>query len=233
MKAGISKCITRALLLVSLISLSACSTIQSSYNDYVKPKIKSWTDASAKPWAEHKAAAEKLQQWNLSGKLAVKTGNEGGQARLRWQRDAQTQHIELAGPIGTGRVVLDEGPSGAVLKDTAGQVQNGPDLQTLLQQRLGWPIPFSKLQYWVRGLPASEAALTTLNKQGQLLYSEEGGWQVKFLTYQSITTADQSTVQVPRVMELTALPGTVSLVDPSMQQPVEDFFARIVISRWQ
>ena len=173
-----------------------------------------------------------ISGWKVKGKIAVKAGNKGGHASLRWDREEQTQHIELYGPLGGGRVVIDEDANGARLKDTKGGDSRGDSVATLIEQRLGWPLPFDQLPAWLRGLPAKPGAKMEWDDQGRVLRMNDSGWQVRYPAYQIVSVADGRQAQIPSQIELNALPGTLRVYDKKGEYLGEDFFIRLIIKSW-
>ncbi len=186
-------------------------------------------------WEAAQQNVKKITNWRIRGKLAVKAGKKGGHASLRWNKNEQTEHLELFGPLGGGRVEIDINESGAILKDTRGRTLTGPEMEPLLQQRLGWPLPFNKLSSWIKGGPAAQTSALKFDESGQLSSMNDGGWQVNFPEYQTVKTtkAPQMEVLVPRVIELNALPGTLTVYDDKGDYVGEELFIRLIINSWR
>ena len=67
-------------------------------------------------WRQHHAQVARLDQWDISGRIGVRTANTGGSANLRWKFDKDIDQIDLFGPFGGGRIRLDIDPDGARLR---------------------------------------------------------------------------------------------------------------------
>ena len=73
-------------------------------------------------------------------------------------------------------------------------------LGTLIQDRMGWPIPVDALQWWVRGLAApGEIDGRELDGEGRLMQLDQLGWRVVFKRYR--TDPDQDAVSMPVRLE--------------------------------
>ncbi|MFT5258493.1 MAG: outer membrane lipoprotein LolB [Saprospiraceae bacterium] len=186
-------------------------------------------------WQVHKAQAAAVVDWRIRGKLAVKASKKGGHASLRWNKAGIVEHLEVFGPLGGGRVEIDTDENGAILKDTQGKILRGLEMEPLLQQRLGWPLPFNKLSSWVRGLPASDTQAMQFNENGEISSMNDSGWQVSFPKYQSVShsTVTGEAINMPQTIELNALPGTLKVYDDKGEYLGEDLFVRLIIKSWQ
>lgn len=208
--------------------LSACAINQSPLETIEQQRENAETQ---KRWQAHRTRAEKIDQWRIKGKIAVKAGTKGGHATLRWEKSA-TEHIEIYGPLGGGRVEIDVDENGARLKDTKGGALEGGSVAALIEQRLGWPLPFDQLPYWLRGLPASDGAKMEWDAQGRIVRMNDQGWQVSYPKYQQISDMAGEQIEVPRNIELNALPGTLRVYDKQGKYLGEDFFVRLIIQSW-
>jgi outer membrane lipoprotein LolB len=215
-------------LLLCVLLLNACAVHQSPLED-VDEQVNSETQLR---WATHQKQVSSIDSWSIKGKIAVKADSKGGHASLRWDRREQSQHIELYGPLGGGRVVVDVDANGARLKDTKGGDIRGDSVAKLIEQRLGWPLPFDQLPAWLRGLPAKPGAKMEWDDQGRVIRMNDSGWQVSYPAYQAISFVDGQQAQVPRQIELNALPGTLRVYDKKGEYLGENFFIRLIIKSW-
>jgi outer membrane lipoprotein LolB len=226
---GYSLSVNRPFILIVplLLLLNACAVYQSPLQD-IDEQLDARTQAL---WEAHRVQVSAIDNWKIKGKIAVKAGKKGGHATLLWNREDARQHIELFGPLGGGRVVMDVDAQGARLQDTKGADIRGESLTVLVEKRLGWPLPLDSLPYWLRGLPTSEEANMEWDVQGQLERINDSGWQVSFLEYQSVSLLGKA-IFLPRQIELNALPGTLRVYDKKGEFLGEDFFIRLIIKSW-
>ena len=224
---------------IALLMLGACTVHQSPIQT-IEAKNDLAQRAIEQKWQAHKARLHGLDAWKIKGKIAVKAGKKGGHATLRWDKRGVVQAIEIFGPLGGGRVEISADETGARLKDTKGGELQGQSIAALIEQRLGWPLPFDQLPYWLRGLPAEQGDLTSALSQANISWNEFGhitamndaGWQVTYPKYQAITDAQGHVLQVPKQIELNALPGTLKVFDNKGEFIGEDFFIRLIIKSW-
>ena len=196
----------RLLLLMLFSLLAGCAVL---------PERVPSTDPEA-TWTLRQTLLAQIDTWTLRGRVALRSGDEGGQASLQWKRQAETQRIELAGPIGSGRVRLTQNRFGAELRDARDRVYRDSSLQRLLLRRVGWDLPFDDMNYWVLGLPAPGGITRSeLDAWGRLATLEQAGWEVRFLDY-----TKQGQFELPSQLVVRRT-GTTT--------PVE---ARLIIETW-
>lgn len=105
-------------------------------------------------WEARLASARSLDDWRMTGRVAVVVGDDGGSAGVDWRQAGSTADVALTGPLGVGslRAVLEDGE--LALEDSSGERLEGAAAEAVLQARLGAPIPFGHLRYWLLGAPA-------------------------------------------------------------------------------
>ena len=75
-------------------------------------------------------------------------------------------------------------PKHVQLKNTKGQIITANSLPEIMQEQLGWQLPVTALQYWVRGLIAPGASQAHYNTFGLLSQLKQNGFLVRFDRYQ-------------------------------------------------
>ncbi|WP_373332541.1 lipoprotein insertase outer membrane protein LolB [Thiopseudomonas alkaliphila] len=169
----------RYLVLAALgLTLVGCSNLT--------PKPDQPTGHSALTWQAHEQSVRPISQWNLSGKLGLRSPAQSGSALLTWYQDQQYFDIRLNGPLGQGatrlsgqpgRVRLDISSKGSFVAESA---------ETLMQQELGWSLPVEFLLSWAKGLPVPKlAAHTEFDEFARLSRLQQAGWNIHYLDYES------------------------------------------------
>ena len=128
----------------------------------------------------------KIDQWNITGRVALKTASNGGHADLFWQqRSPQEYDIKLVAPLGAGSSIIQARKHGVTLSTSDGQQYYEADIDTLLSRVEDMPFPVTGLRYWIRGVPspASASRLLEWNEQGLLSLLEQDGWRVDLRSY--------------------------------------------------
>jgi len=136
----------------------------------------------AQAWLEHRQQLARLQDWQITGRIAIRTENEGWHASLDWRQQAQGYLINLTGPLGQGSVQL-EGDGRRVTLRSGEEAVVDDDPERLLYRQLGWRVPVPALRYWVVGLPAPGPAEQELNEQGHLAKLRQADWTIEFRDY--------------------------------------------------
>ena len=125
--------------------------------------------------------------WGLVGKISLDDGDGGGSGRLQWSVEPGHSELDFHGAMGRGAWHLQIGPDGVLLKMADGTEQAADDVNDLIQERMGWPIPLDALQWWVRGLVAPGVIENETYGSGGLLTSlRQFGWDVDFKRYASV-----------------------------------------------
>lgn len=136
----------------------------------------------AQAWQSHRQALERLHDWQLTGRIAIRTENEGWHASLDWRQQAQGYLINLTGPLGQGSVQMEGDGRHVTLRSGEESVVDD-DPERLLYYQLGWRVPVPALRYWVLGLPAPGPAEQELNAQGHLARLRQADWNIEFRDY--------------------------------------------------
>lgn len=178
-------------------------------------------------WSAREHDLEPLNDWEIRGRIALRTEEEGWQADLVWRRAQDRHDIDLVGPLGSGHVRLRQDASGAVLRDSAQQVWRDSSAENLLLRATGWQLPVNGLSYWVRGLPAPGVPnVHDLDQWGRLRTLRQLGWQVDFLGYErtdALELPSRLFIKRTDVGDRASAPGAGN--DPTLE-------VRVVIDRW-
>jgi len=178
-------------------------------------------------WSARAKQLGPLDSWEIRGRIGLRTADEGWQANLLWLRARDRHDIDLVGPLGSGHVKLHQDDSGAELRDSSQQVLRDSSAENLLLRATGWQLPVNGLSYWVRGLPAPDAASAhDLDEWGRLRTLRQLGWQVEFLDYDRLDA-----IELPSKLFIKRANGTSPggnegwNGDPTLE-------VRVVIDRW-
>lgn len=140
--------------------------------------------------AAYQYRTEKLNaiaDWGFVGKISLDDGDRGGSGRLQWDVKPGQSELDFHGALGRGAWHLQIGEEGALLKMADGSEQTASSVSELVQDSVGWPVPFEALQWWVRGLAAPGAIESEqLDADGLLVGLRQFGWSVDFSRYDSV-----------------------------------------------
>ena len=167
-------------LLLSLLLLNACTVVPVNETDQ---------DKQATYLEAYKLRVETMDaipDWSLSGRLSLDDGDQGGSGKLQWQIASGQSTIDFHGAMGRGAWHLESGPDYAVLKLADGNEYSAPAVDTLVKRQVGWPIPVTALQWWVRGVAApGPVDGREFGDDGLLTRLNQFGWQIDFNRYSS------------------------------------------------
>ncbi len=178
-------------------------------------------------WRQHHAQVARLDQWDISGRIGVRTADAGGSANLRWKFDNDIDQIDLFGPFGGGRIRLDIDPDGAHLRDGEGAEFFAATASQALLNATGWHVPLEALGYWVRGMPAPGEHDLAIDDAGRLIFLNQQGWEITFREY-----ALHQEVLFPRKIRLSASEKTIGELTAREQMSGDVLVVKLFIEQW-
>ena len=139
---------------------------------------------AAAAWTARQNRLARISTWQADGRIGVVSGQDGWHANFQWAQQDSGYRIDLIGPLGQGRVVVESNGTEARIQTQDGQSWTAPDADALLEQSLGVRLPVNGLRYWARGLPepGSTPTLQT-DAQGRLTRLEQNGWVIEYPAY--------------------------------------------------
>jgi len=179
-------------------------------------------------WAARQEQLNNLRQWNLRGRVAIRTSESGASAHLRWVREGQQSQIDLFGAFGGGKARLWVDEDGARLRDGQGQEFEADSASQVLVDGTGWHIPLDELSYWIRGLPApSEVRVLKTDTRGALILLSQLGWDI---TYSEYAVFDEK--ELPRKIRMMAWPDTVKSFSADGGLKGDMLIVKLLIEHW-
>ena len=172
-------------LLTSLLLLAGCATTRPSVD---LPEISDWPSRQAVLGA--------VQDWGFNGRIAVKAGDEGFNAKFKWTQTGDVFFATVSGPLGIGTVRIAGDGGNIVLTDKDGLDTVLVDPEAELYLRYGWTIPVNSLRYWALGIPdpATEALVQT-DDAGRLAELRQGNWLLTISRYR-----ENAGQEMPRIL---------------------------------
>ena len=185
----------KLLLLILIITLSGCSQLNTKDTD----DSNILTNQS---WEEHRQQLEKMDNWTLSGKLAIFLETERQTANIYWQQQGNNYNIQLTTFIGTRVLQVIKNEQGIEIINSDDEVFTGQDANALIQQLSpGLDLPITALQQWVKGNPDNAPfQLNTTQQVGELIGIDDSQnvWEVKLQDYNVF-----SGIALPEKVDLT------------------------------
>ncbi|HJS21633.1 MAG TPA: lipoprotein insertase outer membrane protein LolB [Steroidobacteraceae bacterium] len=159
-------------------------------------------------WNRAKAERQQLERWQMKGRAAVATANDGWTASVAWNQDSSHSELQLHGALGVGGVHVKSDGQAVEIETSKGERINSDDAQAALQQTIGIALPLGSLRYWLLGVPdPALPAVEELDDRGRLSRLEQDGWQATYDRY-----AYQNEAWLPGRMRLEKGPVRVRVV---------------------
>lgn len=137
-------------------------------------------------------AQREVVAFDLNGRFAVHHQDKHYSGGLRWQHESARDELLLQGPLGltAARIVSDA--QAATLEQDGKRYVDG-DVESLMQQVLGWGLPLTVLHHWVMG--AADNSLPAdieRDAMGRIAVLRQAGWEARYVRY-----ADDSAGSLP------------------------------------
>ena len=159
-------------------------------------------------WESRQAILGELDQWQFSGRIAVKAHDDGFNGKLRWRQDDDTFSATLSGPLGIGTVRIEGDSDGVEITDKDGVTTVLKNVEAELYYRYGWTIPVESLRYWVLGIPDPRVpAQTEFDELERVRHLQQRGWDVEVGRYR-----EAGGQQMPARLVATGKETTVRMV---------------------
>ncbi|WP_439671227.1 lipoprotein insertase outer membrane protein LolB [Cupriavidus necator] len=143
------------------------------------------------------AAASQQYTGRFSANYVRYGRDEGVQGSFRWEEQGRNVRLDLVSPLGQTLAVVTATPSGATLDLPNQPPRNAPEVDTLMEEALGFALPVAGMRDWLHGRATQGApARTTRDEQGRLATLAQNGWTVRYVAWQD------AAAQVPRRIDL-------------------------------
>ncbi len=170
-------------------------------------------------WDARKAVLESLSDWEFTGSINVRDAEEAHSSRIRWRQNNELYRINLWGTFNIGATEVN-GKPGEVRIEQEGEEPIITDTpEQLLYDRIGYELPVTELNFWIKGIPAPGPSqeLSFADNQ-QLLSFVQAGWRVDYLGYTNFgqqTLPTRIRVQKPPLrLDLIRLNWTLPSTEP-------------------
>lgn len=145
------------------------------------------TEQSLKSWTQYQLEAGKINNWDLHARAAIFVGDDVHNIGLNWRHSADEFLMILEAPFGQGVFRLESNRNAglaAKLSLPDGRVVYAETAEAALEKVVGWSIPVSGLESWIRGLPQHKTKFShELNVDGRLKSLQQNDWRINYLDY--------------------------------------------------
>jgi len=130
--------------------------------------------------------------WSFEGRMVVSDESDSFSATIVWKHRDHQDKLELAGPFGQGRTLIELTNDGVIIDYGDERLQYFGNADELVSRQVGVDIPVSALKYWVLGLvdPGTEYGVV---ENGFV----QSGWNVNYMQMQEVDQYD-----MPRKMRV-------------------------------
>ena len=90
--------------------------------------------APAESPVTHQLMLSRLQNWDLTGRLSIRQGDEAWHATIRWQQHEDSYSIDIIGPLGQGGLRLQGAAFEIISDDETGFLIPPDDAKTLAER---------------------------------------------------------------------------------------------------
>lgn len=172
-------------LLLCAATLTACAGLQ---------------PADTTPLAARLAVGPGHKYFSLSGRLSVRDGQRVEIAGLRWERTPAIESVTLTSPLGSTVARLWKEADGVARLRSSDRETTGVDLESLIVDTLGTPVPLAALGWWIQGLEAQPRE----GVRGQTGSAfQHDGWDIRIEEFPLAATAPVAKRIVARRAEVT------------------------------
>lgn len=149
-------------------------------------------------WTRQRDQLQQLDAWQLRGRVDVRYDNESHTPRIQWLQQNLEYRIRLWGTFNAGNTLI-VGRPGYVTLENDGEIMSAASPEELILQQLGYELPVSQLNYWIKGLPAPDGeAQLSFNELNQLTTIKQADWTIELSDMRQY-----GALSLPRRVELT------------------------------
>jgi len=125
-----------------------------------------------------------LTDFELSGKLALSDGQEGGSGRFTWRQQNSEVSAQFKAPLGQGNWLIEETDQGATLVVDNEAPYFARHAGTLIEEVVGWSVPWQALKKWLLLQPVDKNQAGIKRTQTSITITEQD-WTIVYDRFQS------------------------------------------------
>lgn len=161
---------------------------------------------------QHQQQLQAIQSYQITGRIAVQTNQQGFSGGLQWQHSPDLDNIDLLTPLGSQAAQISRNAQGITLTTADKKNYHAQSAEALTQSTLGWQLPMQGLSHWALGKAGQNAIITAHNADGTIQRMQQDGWEIQYDNYQP----QQSVL----------LPAKITLRNPNV-------YLKLVVQQWQ
>lgn len=138
-------------------------------------------------WQTRSAQLARLENWDLQGRVAVVTKDDGGSGSMEWKQQGEELTFDFMGPLGNGALHIQGDTDGLRVRSSRGDDFITTDPEQDFAERLHAPMPVFSMRYWMLGEPDPHAPFDKrVDARGELVSLSQRGWQVQYQEYADV-----------------------------------------------
>ena len=120
----------------------------------------------------------------LAGRFSVRyqqdSREEAAHGSFQWRQAGQRASVTLLSPLGQTIATIDITPAAATLTMAGQPPRMATDVDALVAQALGWPLPVSGLRDWLQGCARLADGSRFIARPGQEQAITQDGWHLRY-----------------------------------------------------
>ena len=137
-----------------------------------------------KGWDMRRDVLGALEQWELVGRIGIRTPEESSSGSLSWRQQGTGFTAEIDGPLGVGGLRMRGDAAAVTLSGSRIDTVTVADPERELERQAGIRVPVAGLRYWLLGVPLPGApADVVFGDDGLPATIEQSGWRIDYTEY--------------------------------------------------
>ncbi|OGT49417.1 MAG: outer membrane lipoprotein LolB [Gammaproteobacteria bacterium RIFCSPHIGHO2_12_FULL_38_11] len=134
----------------------------------------------------------KINNWKIHGAFSIaQTGQQPEIANYVWnQVNSENYRIEISSALNLYSVVIVCRSGLVSLLKNGSQRFSAKTPEKLMEKALGWSLPISELDNWIKGMPADGKYKAKYDVYGHLILLKQMGWTVQYGSYKANKNVD-------------------------------------------
>jgi outer membrane lipoprotein LolB len=122
--------------------------------------------------------------FELTGRVAIRSGQEAASGQLFWRHGQSFDDLMISTPLGMGIAEITRRAEIYTLTTADGRRISASDPEALTEEALGWRLPLAGLPDWVQGRPyPSSEGETQRGPDGRAQLIRQLGWTIEYVAY--------------------------------------------------
>jgi outer membrane lipoprotein LolB len=175
--------------------------------------------AAPSPATQTRPTRSYIDTLDVGGRLSMRYQNQGRDEAVHgnflWSQAPTRTGITLLSPLGQTLAIIEATPDGATLAQAGQPVRSAADVDALVAEVLGWPLPVAGLRDWLQGFAVDADGKRFIATPQATEVATRDGWRIRYASWD----------------ESQSRPRRIDLDRPTTQ--AGDVSIRIVIDNWQ